>query len=165
LGIGVPAVKTLAIIAALLTCFVVFVPHAALAQGPDEASALNQKVIQLYNQGRFSEALPPAQRALGMREKALGPDHREVAVSLNSLAELYRAQGRYADAEPLYKRALAIWEKAHGPDHPEVATGLNNLALLYQAQGRYADAEPLYKRALAIWEKIGLYAEEAGKPP
>ena len=60
--------------------------------------------LQLYNQGRFSEALPLAQRALGMREKALGPDHPEVATGLNNLALLYQAQGRYADAEPLYKR-------------------------------------------------------------
>ena len=43
-------------------------------------------------------------------------------LSLNNLAELYRAQGRYADAEPLYKRSLAIREKALGPDHPDVAT-------------------------------------------
>src|SRR4029077_6667255 len=57
--------------------------YAELAQGLDEATALNQQVIQLYNQGRFSEALPLAQRALAMREEALGPDHPDVATSLN----------------------------------------------------------------------------------
>ena len=92
-------------------------------------------------------------RALAIEEKALGPDHPDVAVALNNLADLYQAQGRYADAEPLYKRALAIREKTLGPDHPDVAISLNNLAELYRAQGRYADAEPLYKRALAIREK------------
>ena len=86
-------------------------------------------------------------------EKALGPDHPDVAQSLNNLALLYVNQGRYADAEPLYKRSLAINEKALGPDHPDVATSLNNLAVLYANQGRYADAEPLYKRSLAIREK------------
>ena len=35
------------------------------------------------------------------REKALGPDHPDVARSLNNLAVLYYEQGRYADAEPL----------------------------------------------------------------
>src|SRR4029077_19901244 len=98
-----------------------------------------------YNQGRFSEALPLAQRALAIREKALPLDHPDVAVSLNNLAELYRAQGRYADAEPLgtraHKRALAIEEKALDPDHPDVAVLLNSLAELYRAQDRYADAE------------------------
>ena len=86
-------------------------------------------------------------------KKALGPEHANVAASLNNLAELYRAQGRYADAEPLSNRALAISEKALGPDHPSVATSLNNLAGLYKDQGRYADAEPLDKRSLGIREK------------
>ena len=134
-------------------------PPAAVGQSSSiwdtaDAAALNQQVTQLYNQGHYSEAIPLAQRALAIREKALGPDHPDVAASLNNLAVLYRVQGRYAEAEPLFKRALAIKEKAFGPDHPDVALSLNNLALLYQNQGRYADAEPLYKRALAIKEKI-----------
>ena len=54
-------------------------------------------------------------RALAISEKALGPEHPDVAISLNNLALLYRAQGRYAEAEPLLKRALAISEKALGP--------------------------------------------------
>jgi tetratricopeptide (TPR) repeat protein len=78
----------------------------ALAQSLFEANDLNQQVIQLYNRGRSSEAIPLALRALIIREKALGPDHPDVAVSLNNLGELYRAQGRYADAEPLYKRSV-----------------------------------------------------------
>ena len=60
--------------------------------------------------------------ALAIKEKALGPDHPEVALALNNLAELYRDQGRYAEAEPLLKRALAIRKKVFGPDHPIVAT-------------------------------------------
>jgi len=82
---------------------------------------------------------------LAIREKAFGPDHPDVAISLNNLAAHYHAQGRYADAEPQNKRSLAIEGKAFGPDHPAVAAELNNLALLYQAQGRYADALPIMK--------------------
>ena len=67
-------------------------------------------------------------------EKALGPDHPDVANSLNNLAVLYRDLGRYEAAEPLFKRALAIDEKALGPDHPDVAVSLNHLAGLYHAQ-------------------------------
>ena len=72
------------------------------------------------------------QALAGDLEKALGPDHPDVATSLNNLALLYDNQGRYADAEPLYKRSLAISRKALGPDHPDVATSLNNLAELYE---------------------------------
>jgi tetratricopeptide (TPR) repeat protein len=82
-------------------------------------------------------------------EKALGPEHPNVATSLSNLAGLYQAQGRYADAEPLLKRALAIQEKALGPDHPDVARSLNNLATLFTAEGRYADALPIVQRTIA----------------
>ena len=34
-------------------------------------------------------------------EQAHGPDHRDVAASLNNLALLYGSQGRDAEAEPL----------------------------------------------------------------
>jgi tetratricopeptide (TPR) repeat protein len=119
----------------------------------DEAAVLDGRALELFRLGKYSEAIPFAQRALAIREKARGPNHPDVATSLNNLAEFYRNQGRYVDAEPLYKRSLAIYEKALGPNHPDVAMSLNNLALLYHDQGRYVDAEPLYQRSLAIREK------------
>ena len=61
-------------------------------------------------QGKYSEAEPLCQRALAIDEKALGPNHPNVATNLNNLAELYRAQGKYSEAESLYQRALAIDE-------------------------------------------------------
>jgi tetratricopeptide (TPR) repeat protein len=89
-------------------------------------------------------------RALGIDEKALGPNHPVVASDLHNLAKLYRDQGRYTDAEPLLKRSIAITQKVLGPDHPAVAESLDNLAGLYGDQGRHADALPLFKRSLAI---------------
>ena len=74
--------------------------------------SLNNLADLLYNnQGRYADAEPLYKRALAICEKALGPDHPDVAASLNDLAALYSKQGRYADAEPLIKRALAIREK------------------------------------------------------
>jgi tetratricopeptide (TPR) repeat protein len=84
---------------------------------------------------------------LAAREKALGPDHPHVAVSLTDLASLYQARGCYTDPEPLYRRARSIVEKPLGPDRPDIATSLIYLAGLYKSRGRYADAEPLYKQA------------------
>jgi CHAT domain-containing protein/Flp pilus assembly protein TadD len=111
-------------------------------------------LAMLYRaQGRYTDAEPLFKRALAIFEKSLGPDHPNVATSLNNLASLYHLQGRYADAEPLLKRSLLIREKTLGPEQPDVATSLNDLASLYQTQGRYADAEPLFKRSLLIREK------------
>jgi tetratricopeptide (TPR) repeat protein len=49
---------------------------------------------------------------LAILEKGYGPDHLDVARSLNNLAGLYENQGRYTEAEPLFQRSLAIREKA-----------------------------------------------------
>jgi hypothetical protein len=72
------------IIAALLIGLFLCTPHAALAQEPNEAATLTQQIIQLYKQGRYSEAIPLAQRLLTISEP-LGPDHPDVANSLNIL--------------------------------------------------------------------------------
>jgi len=106
--------------------------------------------------GVYGQAESLYQRALKIREAQLGPDHPDVASSLNNLAALYQAMGGYGQAEPYYQRALKIVEAKLGPDHPKMASSLNNLAELYRAMGAYSQAEPLYQRALKIWEvKLG----------
>lgn len=106
-------------------------------------------LAELYRaQGQYAQAEPLLRRALGIFEKALGPNYPDVALSLNNLALLYHAQGQYAQAEALFRRALAILETALGPDpHPDVATSLKNLAALYRAMKRDDEAEPLERRA------------------
>ncbi|MFM6589981.1 MAG: CHAT domain-containing protein [Microcystis panniformis] len=118
-----------------------------------EAERLTQQVIQLYQQGKYNEAIPLAEQALAIHKQQLGDNHPNTATSLNNLAELYRVQGRYSEAEPLYKEALSIWEQQLGDNHPLTALSLNNLAELYRVQGRYSEAEPLYHRSLAIFKQ------------
>jgi len=83
-------------------------------------------------------------------QKALGPDHPQVATSLNNLAALYNVQGRYFESEPLFKRALAIRAKVLGPDHPQVATSLENYAALLLNMNRKAEATGLQALSEAI---------------
>jgi hypothetical protein len=61
---------------------------------PDVAHQPQQPGIALPNQGNYGAAEPLYQRALRIRETALGPDHPDVALSLNNLAELYHAPGQ-----------------------------------------------------------------------
>jgi tetratricopeptide (TPR) repeat protein len=111
------------------------------------ARLLNQTAYYLSEPARYAEAQPLYERELAIWEKALGPDHPDVATSLNNLALLYYAQGRYGEAQPRCERALAIREKALGPDHPDVATSLNNLAGLCDSQGLCGEAAALRARA------------------
>jgi tetratricopeptide (TPR) repeat protein len=140
-----------------LTIWLALVASACLAAPSsaqkNQTAALSARIAELDRAGKYSEAMPLAQRQLANVEKAYGPLHRDVAASLNNLALLYGNLGNDVEAEPLYKRSIAILEKAVGLDSSEIAPELNNLATLYQRQSRYADAEPLFKRALAIREK------------
>ncbi|WP_235440906.1 tetratricopeptide repeat protein, partial [Limnoraphis robusta] len=122
--------------------------------GLEEANRLNQQAIQLYEQGRYDEAIPLAKRVLEMYQKLLGDEHPYVAASLNGLALLYHSQGRYSEAEPLLIQALEMTRKLLGDEHPDIAQSLNNLAALYESQGRYSQAEPLYKQALEMRQKL-----------
>jgi tetratricopeptide (TPR) repeat protein len=81
-----------------------------------------------------------------------GPDHPDVATSLNKLAILHRVMGQHMQALLQHERALAISEATLGPNHPAVAENLNDFAVLLQAMGQHEQALPLYERALAIGE-------------
>jgi MYXO-CTERM domain-containing protein len=108
---------------------------------------------QLYEEGRYGEAILLGERAVLLVEKALGPHHRALSTSLNNLAEIYREQGQYEKAEPLHRRALGILENALGPHDPDVAVSLINLAEVHKKQGRFGEAEPLLQRVVDIFEK------------
>jgi tetratricopeptide (TPR) repeat protein len=134
----------------MIVASVLMFGSSASAQRKSEADAVNSKIMELSQAGRYSEATPLAQRLLAKLEKTLGPNDPSIPPILNNLAELYRKQGRYGDAEPLYKRCMAIL----GPDHSDLPNCLDNLALLYHDVGRHSDAEPLFKRSLAIRERL-----------
>ena len=104
-------------------------------------------------QGQQAKAEPLFERSLTIRETALGPEHPDVARTLNNLAWLYYEQGHYDRAEPLYLRALRIRENVLGPEHPDVADTLEDLAVMYRAQRENRRAERLYLRSLTIYEK------------
>jgi tetratricopeptide (TPR) repeat protein len=102
------------------------------AEIPDE---FIRQFLELYSSGKYEQAIPIAKKLLEATQRERGPTHPDTALSLNNLAELYRATGAYAKAEPLCQHALAIREKALGPTHPDTAQSLNNLAALYDDMG------------------------------
>jgi CHAT domain-containing protein/tetratricopeptide (TPR) repeat protein len=125
----------------------------AQAQADAQLKALNIQVVELFRAGKFSEAIPLAQRYADLIKARHGPDHAEYADALGNLALALKNASRFSEAEPLYRRALSIDERNLGPEHPRVAIGLNNLAQLLHATNRLSEAEPLMRRALAIDEK------------
>ena len=114
-----------------------------IGRGAPTLVATNDEELGLVAKALF-------ERALAILEKALGPDHPDVATSLNNLAAMHEAIGGFNEARALHERALAIREKALGPDHPDVALSLSNLAAVQKATGALAEALRLNERALTI---------------
>ena len=75
------------------------------------AASLNNLAALYDDQGRYAEAEPFYQRALAIREKALGREHPHVAASLENYAALLRKTGRGTEALKLEARAKAIHAK------------------------------------------------------
>ena len=126
------------------------------AQAPaedDSPAELNRRIDELYNEGKFKEAIPLAEKLVALIKQQRGEEDAETAASINLLAQLYERTGDYAKAEPLYKEALEIRQKVLGREDPLTAQSLNNLGLLYWYMGDYAKAEPLLKEALEFFQK------------
>jgi hypothetical protein len=58
-----------------------------------------RKGVGLFQAGRYREAEPLINEALGRSERELGPDDPGTAAVRTTLANLYREQGRYSEAE------------------------------------------------------------------
>ena len=69
-----------------------------------------------------------------MKEKLLGRNHVEVALTLNNLAVLYKTQGRFDVAAELYRRALSCLEPALSPRHPNLVKCRKNYAALLETR-------------------------------
>ncbi len=75
------------------------------------ATSLNNLAVLYKAQGRYAEAEPLYQRALVIWEKAPGPEHPNVAQSLENYAALLRKTGRSDEATKMEARAKAIRAK------------------------------------------------------
>jgi len=122
---------------------------AAARNLPEEAETLDNEGRQCQAQGQYVPAEAAFLRAWEIREAALGPDHLQVACSLDCLAQLDLAQKRYAEARPLLLRALAIRNRTLW-SHPNIVPTWLNLARLERDCHRNAVAAEYERRAAAI---------------
>ncbi len=69
---------------------------------------MNNLATLYYAQGQYVQAESLLKRALAIDEKALDPNHPDVARDRNNLAALYRARKRGKEAETLERRTARI---------------------------------------------------------
>src|SRR6185369_3844143 len=120
-----------------------------------ETALALEMLLEVYFYGNYvrdPEAEQAGLRAAALKEKLLGPDHSEVAVTLRLLGNLYSVRADYERARGFYERAVAIHEKS--PDQlMQQANALRELGSLLTKSGEFAAARASFDRALAIREK------------
>ena len=79
------------------------------------ARSLSNQSDELADSLKIKESLAPAEAALGIFEKELGPNDPAVATQASLTGYIHLLLGEDAKAEPYYLRSLAIWEKIAGP--------------------------------------------------
>jgi tetratricopeptide (TPR) repeat protein/predicted Ser/Thr protein kinase len=90
------------------------------------------------------------ERALQLREAALGPKHPLVGVTVANLGLAYSSLGRMDVAMEYKVRALELAEEIHGPTHPDTANSLNAIAVQLLESGDIEGALPKFQRTLEI---------------
>lgn len=111
---------------------------------------LTDKAITLYQQRKHAQAIKVAREALEVAKKTFGPEHPNVAESMDNLATYLTADGNYQEAEALYLQSLALIEKNFGPKSGYLAIFLNYLADFYVKIGKPEEAKKYQERAKAI---------------
>ena len=125
----------------------------SLRAGADEkATAIRLRGIGHQLEKNYPAALEAYRESLSLR-RSIAPESEDVAIGLNSLAEVEQLQGDYAAAEGDYREGLRIAKKIDARDG--VATFTGNLAEMMLDREDWAAAEGLARQALALAEGVG----------
>ncbi len=93
-------------------------------------------------------------RALSIEERFLGPEHLQLAETLEGLAGVQMDRYELESAAKAHERALAIRAKALGPNHPLVANSLDRLGGVRWGQGRLVEARSKMESAVSLAARV-----------
>jgi CHAT domain-containing protein/tetratricopeptide (TPR) repeat protein len=125
-----------------------------MANSSSEFSPANPVFWELYQQGRYQEALEAAKEGLDYAREQLGENHPGLGILLNELGTTHSQLGNYAEAEQAFLQAIALLRTATGAFRGHHAGALSNLASLYHTRGDYPRALPLCKQAVEIMRVV-----------
>ena len=119
----------------------------------DQAFLWNSSGFLFDALGNLSRALAFFQKALAIREKALPPDHPDLATSYNNVGDAWGELGDQHKKLDFCQKVLAIQEKALPPDHPDLAICYNNVGIAWGKLGDHSRALAFFQKAMDIQKK------------
>ncbi len=111
---------------------------------------LNNIGVALDANGDRVAAAEEMEKSLRIKERILGKDHPDVAISLANLADTLNAIGRSKEALELSNRGVEIQSRTFGASHPRLVAQLATRAEILNQLGRYEEARRDAEHAVAI---------------
>jgi hypothetical protein len=111
---------------------------------------LNNIGVALDSNGDREAAAAQLSTSLRIKERILGKDHPDVALSLANLADTLNAIGRSKEALELSSRGIDILVHTFGQNHPRLVAQLAIRADILNNLGRHEEALRDAERALAV---------------
>lgn len=126
----------------------------AQAASESEVIADYSRVMRLYDQTKYQEALTLAESLTGDAERIWGSDDPNMVKLFNMIGLLHYELGHYNDADQWYQRGLALAERLGAPAREDLRNVLTNLGSLRDTQRRDGEAVEFHKRSMAISEQL-----------
>jgi hypothetical protein len=107
-----------------------------------EARSIIENAEQAAAAGNYVSAEDLLREAVALQERTLGPQHPDLANTLNNLGVVCEMTDNPIDAEHYFRRAYTIATATLPPDHPFVATSRKNLHDFCATRGRPVELPP-----------------------
>ncbi len=120
----------------------------------NDAVRLNTQMMQLAGAGKYSEAIPLAEKVVAIQKQVYGLKNINTAVALNSLGFVLQEKGDFEAAKSYFEQALTIREEVSGTKDVATAQSLNNLGLLLQKMGDHENALKNLEEAFKIYSDV-----------
>ena len=117
------------------------------------SGALMDLALLQSQMNKSHEAQELLEEALAIRERTEGPEHPDVAVVLDQLADVDQDLGEDELALAAILRSLHIRQASFGPDAPETVDTVTRLGEYYVGAGDLVTAEFYYQHALNAMRK------------
>lgn len=130
----------------------------AEAFGPNDprlGTSFNSLGLVLKAELRFADAERAFMKALGILEKAYGPESLDVGNVCFNIASVIVAGGHEEAALPYIQRSRTIYLSRLGSVSPKTATASCMLGIAYRVTGKFVDAEGPLKQCADIRESNG----------
>jgi len=145
-----------------VSCQALF-PHvkSAVAQRPKAEGSLIAWASLMYNAARYAwtkgnaaDATQLSRRALEVRKKIFGPEHKKTLSSMGMVGLAYSLGGWWKDAEELEVQVIETTKRVLDEEHPDTLISVANLASIYWHQGRWKEAEDLDIQVMEIRKRV-----------